>query len=143
MKYSKEFKLECIMKYKNGQYINIPPDVSHKSFHKQIRRWIKIFESMGEYGLEHNRPTITVQHRIKLFMRVENGESYTQVATSVGIHEGLLIKWHKIYLQNGIEGLKSPEIAYTIPKLQIPINITEHNTIEIFLDFFISITLLS
>ena len=106
MKYSKEFKLECVMKYKNGEHINVPLGVRHKSFRDQIRRWVKIFESMGEYGLDHNRPTITVNQRIKLFKRVENGESYTKVANSVGIQEGLLIKWHNIYLQNGIEGLK-------------------------------------
>lgn len=106
MKYSKEFKLECVMKYKNGEHINVPLGVRNKSFRNQIRRWVKIFESMGEYGLDHNRPTITVKQRIKLFMRVENGESYTKVANSVGIQEGLLIKWHNIYLQNGIEGLK-------------------------------------
>ena len=107
MKYSKEFKLECVMKYKNGEHINDPPGVRHKCFRNQVRRWVKIFESMGESGLEHNRPTITVKQRIELFMRVENGESYTNVANSVGLQEGQLIKWHKIYLQNGIEGLQS------------------------------------
>ena len=30
MKYSKEFKLECVMKYKNGEYINVPSDVRRK-----------------------------------------------------------------------------------------------------------------
>ena len=107
MKYSKEFKLECVMKYKNGEHIHDPPGVRHKYFRNQVRRWVKIFESMGESGLEHNRPTITVKQRIELFLRVENGESYTNVANSVGLQEGQLIKWHKIYLQNGMEGLQS------------------------------------
>ena len=32
MKYSKEFKLECVMKYKNGECINVPPDVKNIFF---------------------------------------------------------------------------------------------------------------
>lgn len=95
------------MKYKTGEHIHDPPGVRHKYFRNQVRRWVKIFESMGESGLEHNRPTITVKQRIELFLRVENGESYTNVANSVGLQEGQLIKWHKIYLQNGMEGLQS------------------------------------
>ena len=38
---------------------------------------------------------------------VENGESYNSVALSVGIQDSLLSKWHKIYRQEGIEGLQS------------------------------------
>ena len=43
MKYSKEFKLECVMKYKNGEHIHDPPGVRHKYFRNQVRRWVKIF----------------------------------------------------------------------------------------------------
>lgn len=107
MKYSKEFKLECVMKYKNREYIKDPPGVKHGSFHQQIIKWIKIYDSMGEAGLDHGRPTIPIEKRIELFVRVENGESYNSVATSAGIQDSLLSKWHNIYRQEGIEGLKS------------------------------------
>ena len=107
MKYSKEFKLECVKKYKNGEYIKDPPGVIHKHFQNQIRRWVRQYDSLGEIALDHNRPTLSIDKRLQLFVRVQNGESYTSVARSVGIQENLLIKWHKLYLQEGIEGLQS------------------------------------
>ena len=107
MKYSKEFKLECVMKYKNGEYIKDPPGTKHKHFHNQVLKWVQQYDSLGELALEHNRPTLSVKEKIGLIVRVENGESYTSVARSAGTHESQLIKWHKIYLQDGIDGLQS------------------------------------
>ena len=107
MKYTKEFKLECIRKYKNGEYIEDPPGVNHKYFYRQVLGWAKIYDSLGEAGLDHNRPTLDIDQRLELIRRVESGESYNQVAHSVGIQHDLLIKWHNIYLESGIDGLKS------------------------------------
>ena len=107
MKYSKEFKLECVMKYKNGEYIKDPPGTKHKHFHNQVLKWVQQYDSLGELALEHNRPTLSVKEKIGLIVRVENGESYTSVARSAGTHESQLIKRHKIYLQDGIDGLQS------------------------------------
>ena len=106
MKYSKEFKLECVQRYKNGDFIKDPPGVKHKQFHRQVIKWSKIYDSLGEVGLEHGRPTLDISQRIELIKRVEAGESYTSVANSAGIYEDLLIKWHKIYQDKGIDGLK-------------------------------------
>ena len=33
MRYSKEYKLECIRKYKNGENIQDPGGCKHKTFH--------------------------------------------------------------------------------------------------------------
>lgn len=107
MKYSKEFKLECIRKYKNGEYIKDPPGVKHNHFHRQINKWTKIFDSIGEAGLEHGKPTLDFNQRLELIRRVENGESFNSVALSAGIQDDLLGKWHKIYMEKGIDGLKS------------------------------------
>ena len=107
MRYTKEFKLECIRKYKNGEYIEDPPGTKHESFHKQIMKWSKIYDSLGEDGLEHGRPTLNINQRLELIERVEAGESYRLVAFSSGIGPDLLIRWHNIYLGKGIDGLKS------------------------------------
>ena len=106
MKYSKEFKLECIQRYKNGDYIKGPPGVRHKTFHDQLLLWVRIYDSLGEAGLEHSKPTLDINQRIELINRVESGESYTSVALSAGVQHDLLIKWHKIYKEKGIDGLK-------------------------------------
>ena len=108
MKYSKEFKLECVRKYMEGVYIEAPPGFKrHDDFMHQVRKWVRFYDSLGEKGLEHGRSTLDVYQRLELFRRVENGESYKSVAYSVGIEPGLLIKWHKIYRESGIDGLQS------------------------------------
>ena len=107
MKYSKEFKLECVQRYKNGDYIDTPPGFKERdNFMCQIRKWTRIYDSLGEAGLEHSRPTLDINQRIELINRVEAGESYKSVSYSVGIGNDLLIKWHKIYKESGIDGLK-------------------------------------
>ena len=107
MKYSKEYKLECVRKYKEGIPVEDPPNTKHKQFQIQIRKWVRIFDSLGEAGLEHGRPTLDTSQRLELIQRVENGESYRSVAFSAGIGGDLLIKWHKIYKESGIDGLQS------------------------------------
>ena len=106
MKYSKEFKLECVRRYKNGDYIKDLPGVKHSSFHRRIMEWASIYDSLGEAGLEHSKPTLDINQRIELIKRVEAGESYNSVALSAGVQHDLLIKWHKIYQEKGIDGLK-------------------------------------
>ena len=107
MKYSQEFKLDCVKKYKNGEHIEDPPGTKHESFLRQVRRWTRIYDSLGEIGLSCNRPKLSIEEILILFTRVENGESYTSAANSQGIQEGQLIRWHRIYLEKGIDGLKS------------------------------------
>ena len=56
MKYSKEFKLECVRKRKNGIYIETPPGFKKRdNFMREIRKWSRIYDSLGEAGLEHGR----------------------------------------------------------------------------------------
>ena len=108
MKYTKEFKLECIKKRNEGIYMETPPSFKNRDcFRAQVRVWSKIFESLGEAGLEHGRPTLDINQRLELIRRVEDGESYNTAALSAGIKADLLIKWHRIYLESGIDGLKS------------------------------------
>ena len=95
------------MKYKNGEYIEDPPGVKHNVFHNQIRKWIRMYDSLGETGLDHNKPTLDIDQRLELIRRVKDGESYQSVALSMGIQPDLLIRWHNIYLESGIDGLKS------------------------------------
>ena len=123
MKYSKEFKLECVHKHANSIHIEAPPGFKNRDrFMCQVRKWSRIYDSLGEAGLEHGRPTLDTHQRIELINRVETGESYTSVAFGAGINNELLIKWHKIYLEKGLDGLKSikrgkPSMAKTNKKV--------------------------
>ena len=108
MKYTKEYKLECIRKLQAGEYIKLPPwTKQRKSFIEQVRKWERIYKTLGEAGLEHGRPTLSVGQRLELIKRVESGEAYISVACSAGIGSDLLTKWHKIYMESGIDGLQS------------------------------------
>ena len=44
MKYSKEFKLECIRRYKNGDYIEDPSGKRYDTFREQVRKWERIYD---------------------------------------------------------------------------------------------------
>lgn len=56
MRFTKEFKLECIRKFKFGEQIDDPGGCKHKTFADTVRRWVRIYDSMGEVGLEHVKP---------------------------------------------------------------------------------------
>lgn len=106
MRFTKEFKLECIQKYKTGEHIDDPGGCKHKTFMTKVRKWVLIYDALGEVGLEHKKPKRTWKDKYDMIQRVLDGESFNQVACSNGIQETLLSKWYKIYQKSGIDGLK-------------------------------------
>lgn len=106
MRYSKEFKLECIRKYKVGEHIDDPGGCKHKTFQRKLRMWVCIYDASGESGLEHKKPKRTWKDKMEMIERVIDGESISGVAYSNGIQTDLLSKWYKIYQELGIDGLK-------------------------------------
>ena len=107
MKYSKKFKLKMVKKKKKGEYIPPMNGYSLKQWQKTIREWERIYDHMGESGLDHSKPELSINDKISMIIRVENGESMEEVALSYGRKADLLSKWIKIYRQYGIDGLKS------------------------------------
>lgn len=106
MRFTKEFKLECIRKYKTGEHIDDPGGCKHKTFRTKVLRWVHIYNALGEAGLEHKKPKRTWQDKMDMIQRVIDGESFSEVACSNGIQENILSKWYKIYQKFGIDGLK-------------------------------------
>ncbi|MBR1455498.1 MAG: hypothetical protein IJ593_12780 [Lachnospiraceae bacterium] len=107
MKYSKEFKLEMIQRKKKKEYIPVMNGYSQRRWGDVIRKWERIYDYLGEAGLEHNKPKLSLDDKIIMIKRVHNGESITEVAFSYGRRTEYLSKLIKIYRQNGIDGLKS------------------------------------
>ena len=107
MRYTKEFKLECVEKYMNGNHIENPSGCAHTTFRHNVVRWVNIFKQLGEVGLEHQKPVLTVEKKYELCLRIQNGESITSAAISVGRQTANVSKWYKIYLREGISGLQS------------------------------------
>ena len=106
MRFTKEFKLECIRKYKSGERIDDPGGCKHETFAHTVRRWVRIYDSVGEIGLEHFVKKKTWQDKFELIQRVMDGESLRSVSVDNAIEESLLSKWYKIYQESGIDGLK-------------------------------------
>lgn len=106
MKYTKEFKLKCVKKYKNGERLKDPRGCKHDTFMCKVRKWSRMYDALGEAGLEHKNTTRTWEEKLALVERVVNGESITSVAYSNGIEENLLSKWYKKYREFGVDGLK-------------------------------------
>lgn len=106
MRFTKEFKLECVKKYKLGEEITDPGGCKHKTFFNTVRTWVRIFDAVGEAGLEHKTQKRTWEDKMVMIERVLNGESLSEVACSNGTTQRLLSKWYKIYKESGVDGLK-------------------------------------
>ena len=107
MRYSNQFKLECVELYYNGTYPETPNGISEWRFHKTVRSWVRLYEAGGEDALFHHssNKVWTPEQRYELVARVIAGEACGTVATSEGINPGQLYQWVKRYKINGYNGL--------------------------------------
>jgi len=106
MKYTKEFKLECVRKYKAGEHIENPGGCKRHTFTDSVRQWVMIYDALGEVGLEHKKPKCDWETKLEMIRKVENGESFRSVALSYGTKGDLVSKWYKKFQESGIDGLK-------------------------------------
>ena len=118
MRFTKEFKLECVRKHKAGEHIDCPGGCKRHTFMDTVRGWVAIYNALGEIGLEHKKPKHDWKAKLEMIQRVEEGESLRSVALSNGIQHDLLSKWLKIYREAGLDGLKSSEMKGRPPKMQ-------------------------
>jgi len=109
MKYSWEFKLECVNKYKNGEYITLPGALNQReSFMKHVRIWAKTYDMLGIDGLKHS-PTNkdwTPEKRFELVAKILAGNSIQSVANNAHIDSGQLYQWVRRYNEKGMDGLQ-------------------------------------
>ena len=108
MKYSYEFKLECVKNYKEGKQ-NIKPDgVTIKNFRDKVRLWVRSFDLYGPDGLKHKQfnKDWTKEERYELVAKVLAGQPNKSVAIEAGINDGQLYQWVQKYKQHGLDGLE-------------------------------------
>ena len=107
MRYSFEFKLECIDKYRQGLWPDTPDGIKERYFHDTIRQWVRIEEAMGVDALKHHsfNKEWTIEEKLELISRVFAGESVKTVAFSVGMEPSVLRRWVTKYKTNGYNGL--------------------------------------
>ena len=107
MRWTKEEKLKMVLEYKNNGYTPIVDGCSRKTMHNHIRLWAKVYDLYGVSGLEHRSRQWTYEDKVNAVQRVLNGESYSEVAHSLGMSiESQVLTWHRKYLELGWDGLK-------------------------------------
>ena len=107
MRYSYEYKLECVELYRQGRYPETPPGVSQNRLRHNIRDWVRMEESCGPEVLKHksfNR-VWTPDEKYELVAKVIAGISRTDVALKAGINPGMLYRWVQKYKIQGYNGL--------------------------------------
>ena len=96
MKYSWEFKLECVDKYKNGEYITHPGTSKQRQhFMDHVRIWTNTYDMLGIDGLKHSSTNKdwTPEKRFELVAKVLAGNSIRSVAKNGLIESGQLSSW--------------------------------------------------
>lgn len=108
MKYTLEYKLECVSKYKNGDHIQHPKGIGRHSFMNHVREWAKRYDDLGYEGLSHSsmNKKWTIEERFELVTKVLAGNSINGVAMQAHINSGLLYQWVKRYREKGTDGLQ-------------------------------------
>ena len=107
MRYSYEYKRNCVEMYRKGLYPETPKGIGTKRFHEKIREWVRIENSCGPDALRHkthNRQW-TAEQRYELVAQVLAGKSNKEIALSNGISEGQLYQWVRKYKTMGYNGL--------------------------------------
>ena len=107
MRYSHEYKLNCIELYRQGKWPETPEGIKEHNFRTMIGRWARIEDSQGPEALRHQNfnKTWTPEEKLELISQVIAGKSNQSVALSAGINSGMLYQWVRKYKTLGYNGL--------------------------------------
>ena len=107
MRWTKEEKLKMVLEYENNGVIPRVAGCSRKTLTRTLVSWARVYELYGESGLEHRSRHWSYEDKINAVQRVLNGESYYEVAHSLGmLDKGQVMTWYRKYLELGWDGLK-------------------------------------
>ena len=138
MRYSYEFKRNCVDLYRQGQWPETPEGVKEQSFRFQIREWGRIEDAHGPEALRHQNQSKewTAEERYELVAQVLSGKSCLSVAVSAGINGGQLYQWVRKYKNSGYNGLVNmkkgrPSKEHQMRKNPAPAQLTESEREEL------------
>ncbi|WP_215740505.1 IS3 family transposase [Mesomycoplasma hyorhinis] len=110
MKYSIEFKLECVKKYKKGIEIKKPDfaNTSQKNFLNQVYFWEKIYDKLRVESLKKKprNKKWTIDQRLNIVKRFLAGEIMIKISLENNHNPSLISFWAKKYLESGTSGLE-------------------------------------
>ena len=107
MRYSYEFKRNCVELYRQGQWPETPEGISQRGFRNKVLEWSRIENLCGQEGLRHknHNKKWTAKERYDLVIQVIAGKSNKEVALAHGISDGMLYQWVRKYKTLGYNGL--------------------------------------
>ena len=138
MRYSYEFKKQCVELYRQGCWPPTPEGVSCQRFRHNILQWKRVEDACGPEALRHKsqNKVWTAEERYELVAKVLAGKSRTSVAITAGISTGQLYNWVRKYKELGYNGLvnmkkgrpsKEPKMKRNI----VPTQLTESEREEL------------
>ena len=96
-----------VLEYKNKGIIPYVAGCKRKTLARSLISWTRVYELYGESGLEHRSRRWTYEDKKNAVQRVLDGESYHEVAHSLGMCcTTQVLTWHRKYLELGLDGLK-------------------------------------
>ena len=108
MKYDLKFKLDCVLKYKEGRRDFVPRGISRGSFLTNVRAWVKSYDDLGIDGLKRPQANKawTREERFGLISKVLAGNSIASVAENAHVNAGQVYNWLRRYREKGLDGLE-------------------------------------
>jgi len=108
MRYSYEFKKECVELYRQGKWMETPEGIKQEAFRSSIRYWIRLVDLHGEEILKHKEQNKewSAEEIFKLVSKVLAGNSCKSVAIEAGISDGQLNNWVNKYKDFGYNSLE-------------------------------------
>ena len=140
MRYSNEFKLQCIEMYYQGKYPETPDGISATHFHDLIREWVRISERSSLNAVQHKAQSKkwTPEEKLELIEKVLAGGACRAVAEKAGMTHSVLYQWVRKYKMEGYKGLlpkkkgRPPKEPPLMPKKKVePKELTESEREEL------------
>jgi len=131
MKYSYEYKLECIEKYRQGKWPETPEGIKEHNFKIKVLNWSKKEAEFGPESLRHrNRNRVfSAEEKYELVAKVLAGAAYKSTAMHAEIEDSMLHQWVRTYKIKGYEGLAAqrkgrPPKEPQVKKEKLPAELT-------------------
>ena len=107
MRYSQEYKMNCIELYRQGKWPETPDGIKQHNFRCMVRRWSRMEEANDSDVFKHKNfnKNWTPEEKLELITKVLAGNSITSVALEAGINDGMLYRWVRKYEELGYNGL--------------------------------------
>ncbi|WP_270819729.1 helix-turn-helix domain-containing protein [[Eubacterium] hominis] len=112
MRYSQEYKMNCIELYRQGKWPETLDGIKERNFRGMVKKWSRMEEANDSEVLKHKNfnKNWTPEEKLELVSQVLAGKSNQTVAIKASINTGMLYQWvrkYKIYGYNGLVDKKN------------------------------------